>query len=279
MSGTALDRVEETLIASVTDIRAGLAQRDRRETENPSGEQQLAADVAADRLLADRFGDIDGVGQYASEERENILDAGTGVSVAVDPLDGSSNLRSNNPMGTIVSVYDTDLPASGRDLLAAYYVLYGPLTTMVSVRAEEVTEQVLSNESVAETRAIRLPEEPTVYGFGGRVPDWPDAFAEFADEIEQELKLRYGGAMVADVNQVLTHGGIFAYPALTSAPSGKLRLQFEAIPIAAIVSAAGGAASDGQRAILDRSPEELHERVPVHVGNESLIERLEAALA
>ena len=126
---------------------------------------------------------------------------------------------------------------------------------------------------------VRLPDDPTVYGFGGRVPDWPDDFAGYVDEVEDELKLRYGGAMIADVNQVLTYGGVFAYPALESAPNGKLRLQFEGNPIGHIVETAGGASSDGSQSLLDVEPTELHERVPVHVGNESLVDRLEAALA
>lgn len=126
---------------------------------------------------------------------------------------------------------------------------------------------------------LRLPEDPLVYGFGGRVPDWPDDFTAYAREIEDELKLRYGGAMVGDVNQVLTYGGIFAYPALVDAPDGKLRLSFEANPIAYIVEKAGGAASNGETDILDVESEGVHDRIPLYVGNEALVERLEDALA
>jgi len=85
--------------------------------------------------------------------------------------------------------------------------------------------------------------------------------------------------MIADVSQVLTYGGIFAYPALESAPSGKLRLQFEGNPIGYIIESAGGASSDGDRSLLSVEPTELHGRVPVHVGNPELIDRLEAALS
>jgi fructose-1,6-bisphosphatase I len=84
--------------------------------------------------------------------------------------------------------------------------------------------------------------------------------------------------MIGDVNQVLTYGGVFAYPALDSAPDGKLRLQFEGNPIAYIVETAGGRSSDGSRSLLDVPAEEIHQRVPVHLGNTALIERLEAAL-
>ncbi|MFW6153550.1 MAG: class 1 fructose-bisphosphatase, partial [Halobacteriota archaeon] len=86
-------------------------------------------------------------------------------------------------------------------------------------------------------------------------------------------------AMVGDVNQVLTYGGIFSYPALRDAPEGKLRLQFEAIPMAHIIETAGGASSDGSRPLTEIVPDGLHERTPVHLGNEALIDRLELALA
>jgi fructose-1,6-bisphosphatase I len=125
---------------------------------------------------------------------------------------------------------------------------------------------------------VTLPDDPVVYGFGGRVPDWPDDFADYAASVESELKLRYGGAMIADVNQVLTYGGIFAYPGLISAPEGKLRLVFEGAPIGYLIEAAGGASSDGDRSLLDIEPDELHQRVPMHVGNTALIERLERTL-
>jgi fructose-1,6-bisphosphatase I len=108
------------------------------------------------------------------------------------------------------------------------------------------------------------------------VPDRPEAFTTYAREIERELKLRYGGAMIADVNQVLTYGGVFAYPELESSPEGKLRLQFEANPMAYVMQAAGGASTDGTRSLLDVEPTSLHQRTPMYVGNTELIKRREA---
>jgi fructose-1,6-bisphosphatase I len=275
-----VETVLETVADTAPDIREGLVgRREYQEGENPSGEDQLAADVHADQLLEERLLAIDGVGSYASEEREEVVGEESGLSVAADPLDGSSNLKSNNSMGTIVAVYDAPLPARGRDLLAAAYVLYGPITTMMSAVDGNTTEYVIDDgERHVASEGLVLPEDPTVYGFGGRVPDWPDDFTEYAREIEQELKLRYSGAMIGDVNQVLTYGGVFAYPALDSAPDGKLRLQFEGNPIASIIESASGRSSDGEQSLLDVEPGDLHERVPVHVGNEALIDRLETAL-
>lgn len=251
--------------------------------ENPSGDQQLAADVYADELFEEHLLAHETVGSYASEEREDIVmaDDGGDYHLAVDPLDGSSNLKPNNTMGCVVGVYSKPLPAPGRSLVAGGFVLFGPITTMTVAREGSVTEYVVHDDGTREAvvEDLTLPEDPTVYGFGGRAPDWPDDFRTFVEYVEeQRLKLRYGGAMIADVNQVLTHGGVFAYPGLVDRPEGKLRLQFEGNPIGYIIETAGGASSDGVRSLLDVKPERLHQRVPVHVGNEALIERLEAEL-
>ncbi|WP_251343432.1 class 1 fructose-bisphosphatase [Haloplanus halophilus] len=272
--------VREAVAAAAPEIRAGLpGRREKSDAENPTGDRRLAADEYADELLEERLGGLDGVGEYASEEREAVIDTGSGLSVAVDPLDGSSNLKPNNVMGTIVGVYDAPLPARGRDLVAAGYVLYGPITTMAFAHEGSTTEYLIEDgEATALREDVTLPDDPTVYGFGGRVPDWPDDFAAYVEGIESELKLRYGGAMIGDVNQVLTYGGVFAYPALESAPAGKLRLQFEGNPVGYVIESAGGRSSDGERSLLDVAPDGLHDRTPVHLGNAPLIDRLESTL-
>jgi fructose-1,6-bisphosphatase I len=269
----------ETVAEAAPEIRAGLpGRRTTTESKNVSGDEQLAADVWADDLLCERLLALDSVGAYASEERASLVDSGSGYHVAVDPLDGSSNLRSNNPMGTIIGVYDTSLPAAGRDLVAAAFVLFGPITTMVAAVDGDVTEYVLDDGERTSVGSVELPDDPTVYGFGGRVPDWPQPFKAHVRDVETDLKLRYGGAMIADVNQVLTYGGIFGYPGLRSRPDGKLRLLFEGAPIAYIVESAGGASSDGEQSLLDVEPSTLHERTPVFVGSNECIDGLESAL-
>ncbi|MEF8779471.1 MAG: class 1 fructose-bisphosphatase [Haloferacaceae archaeon] len=306
-----VERVFDVVASTALDVRDALpGRRTTLDRENPSGETQLAADAYADGLLRERLGAIDGVAAYVSEERDSAVETAADdatpeedgrFAVAVDPLDGSSNLRSNNAMGTIIGVYESSPPARGRDLVAAGYLLYGPITTMVRASDGVVREEVVTAapvpgddgtdddssdspgaQSAVERRVVdrnvTLPASPVVYGFGGRVPKWTPEFAGFADEIERELKLRYGGAMVGDVNQVLTYGGIFSYPALTDRPEGKLRLQFEANPMAFIVEAAGGRSSNGEGSILDVPPEGLHQRTPVHLGNAGLVDRLEGRL-
>ncbi|WP_455448642.1 class 1 fructose-bisphosphatase [Natrinema thermotolerans] len=287
VSDPVVEDIVATISRSATEIRQGLiGRRGTVDEENPSGETQAEADVWADELLGERLTGIDGVGQYASEERADIVDCGVdpadgdAYAVAVDPLDGSSNLKSNNTMGTIFGVYDAALPARGETLVAAGFVLYGPITTMVIATEETVAEYELSGgERNVVDDDVTLPDEPVVYSFGGRVPDWPADFREYAREIEDELKLRYGGALIGDVNQVLTYGGTFGYPGLESRPEGKLRLQFEGNPIGYVVERAGGRSSNGDRSLLAVEPDALHDRTPVHVGNDELIERLEAALA
>ena len=280
MTTEPIDQIFEVLVETTGEIRAGLSDRQLPDEENPSGEQQYAADVRADHLLEERLGEIDGVGTYASEERERLIDNGDGYSVTADPLDGSSNLESNNTVGTVLGVYDGSLPASGRDLVAAAYVLYGPITTMIAAVDGTVTEYVIEDgERFVHEAGVTIPDEPMVFGPGGRASDWTPSFRSYVEEVEQELKLRYGGSMVGDVSQVLSYGGIYSYPALESALNGKLRLQFEGNPMAYVIESAGGRSSAGAGSILDVEPDSLHQRTPVHLGNAGLIDRLESALS
>jgi fructose-1,6-bisphosphatase I len=278
-----IDAVFDTVADTAQEVRDALStRRSYEDGENPTGDAQIAADVYADELLEQRLLDIDGISSYASEEQETVTRGDGGqYHVTCDPLDGSSNLRSNNGMGTIVGVYDTEPPAPGESIVGAGYVLYGPITTMVTATGGTVREFLLENgERSVLTEDISVPDDPTVYGFGGRRPDWTGPFTEYAEQIEQDrLKLRYGGAMIADVNQVLTYGGIFGYPMLEDSPEGKLRLQFEGVPVAKLFADAGGRSSDGTQSLLERDPETLHERSPVFVGTEALIDDLEASLA
>ena len=280
-----IEAVFDVVARTAADARNAFAQRrSYHDQENPSGDEQLAAELYADELLEERLLAVDGIASYASEEREDVATADAGAQpayhVTCDPLDGSSNLKSNNGMGTIVGIYDREIPAPGSAIVAAAYVLYGPITTIVTAADGTVSEYLIEDGTRDLLNGdIRLPDDPVVYGFGGRIPDWLPSFGEYVDGVEGErLKLRYGGAMVADINQVLTYGGVFGYPMLEDRPEGKLRLQFEGIPMAKIFADAGGASSDGSRSLLSKTPGRLHERSPVFVGNESLIDDLEATI-
>lgn len=271
-----MDTIVERLASVVPEMRGAFrTHRAAVDSDNPSGEQMLAADVYADQLFEEHLGMLDCVGTYASEERADTTDFGDGLSVAVDPLDGSSNLGSNNGVGTIVGVYDRDLPARGRDLVGAAYVLYGPSTTAMVATDAGVTEYIFEDGHASILTAdVELEQSGTVYGFGGPVPEWSRSFRQYAMETQRRLKRRYGGALVGDVNQVLSHGGVFAYPALSSRPEGKLRHQFEGNPIAYIVEQAGGDSFDGEESVLDRDPDRLHGRTPLFVGSSEPMDRL-----
>jgi Fructose-1,6-bisphosphatase len=249
--------------------------REYAASENPSGDTQAEADIRADKLLVDAIGDLDRVGQVVSEERPKPVDAGSGdLSVAIDPLDGSSNIRTNNVAGTIVGVYSERLPCSAESLVSAFYVVYGPATTAVRMDSNgDVSEHLVEAGSSSN---IEIPSEPGVYGLGGN-KGWSDGLRELDSRFSERMKLRYCGGMVGDVNQVLHHGGLFGYPVVEGYPDGKLRAFYEAIPIGAIVEAAGGKASDGDRKITEQAFDSIHSRTPFFTGNAEIVEEVEAA--
>lgn len=283
MSEEAVQEVFETVCRVAPHISSGLLKR--REyvgEENPSDEKQLEADVWANEFLKEEITSIDGVGQFASEEEEHITECGEGVSVAIDPLDGSSNIPTNNLVGTIVGIYDEELPCKGRNLVSAFYIVYGPLMTVMKAENGQVNEYVIEqnhNDQVEihlASEDIEIPD-PYVYGIGGN-KNWTGEMRDFEADVSQELKLRYGGALVGDVNQVMHQGGLFSYPNRTDAPKGKLRLLFECNPIAYIAEAAGGASTDLEKSILDVGASSLHQRVPFFVGSDEMIEKVEKEL-
>lgn len=276
-----LDEIERAVKDTSHYVSSNLANYAHQSAgENPSGERQVGGDVWADDLYFDALSTIEGVGAYASEEREEIVDCGDGYSLSIDPLDGSSNLASNNSVGTILGVYDAELPAAGRNLVASMMVLYGPYTTMTVAREDRdiVQEYLLRDGHSERFGTFTLPDDPTVIGMAGKINQRTEAMNDLAREFAMELKPRYGGATVADLAQVLEYGGIFGYPATEKYPDGKLRIHFESAPLAYLVEAAGGASSDGDQSLLDVEPDEIHGRTATFLGNESLIKRLEDAL-
>jgi fructose-1,6-bisphosphatase I len=245
------------------------------------GEQQLELDVWMNDLFVDALAKSKLVGQVASEEMGNVKAVGRGrFSVVLDPLDGSSNVKSNNIFGTIFGVFDGQrLPARGTDLFAAGYMIYGPATTLVYATKEGVHEFVQGGGGRAEEffliqEALRLPEKGKLYGVGGHRDKWIPEVKAFVGDLERELmNLRYGGSFVGDFNQILHYGGFFAYPAQVDKPQGKYRLHFESNPIAFITEAAGGAGTTGKERILEVAATGIDQTVPTYVGNKALIER------
>ena len=247
---------------------------------NVYGEKQLEMDVWSNDLFTKKLLNSGLVQRVASEEMEDVEESRSGeYSVVLDPLDGSSNLKSNNLTGTIVGIYhDKPLPAKGRDLLAAMYFLYGPYLSLVLALKDGVRLAFAAGKGSGASRFVsdgqihKLPKPPAVYGIGGLREKWTPAVRQFVESLDKrKLSLRYGGSFVGDYNQVLSKGGFFAYPELTDAPQGKYRLQFESNPVGFITEKAGGRASTGTGNILDVEPTSIVQRIPTYLGDPELV--------
>jgi fructose-1,6-bisphosphatase I len=244
-------------------------------TSNLYGEQQLALDVLADRILRKRLDHSRVVANMMSEEMDEIIpispDCNGKYSVAFDPLDGSSLVDVNLAVGTIVSIFEgCDLLQEGRNQVAAMYILYGPRTTLVYSVGKGVHEFGMNNlmEYSLLRDNITIEPEGDLYSPGGQRNLYTPGVEAYTSCLEERgVKLRYSGGFVPDINQVLLKGkGIFFYPHLKDQPNGKLRLLFELSPMAYLIEQAGGAASNGRQRILDLKPEQIHERSPVFIG-------------
>ena len=249
---------------------------------NPSGDRQKEIDVLSNDVFTRALLGTGAASEVASEETATPAKGGGGVvSVAMDPLDGSSNVATNNPLGSIFGLYSRRLPCSGRYLEGALYVTYGGMLTLTLSFGKGVQRFVAvrhggSFDFELLDKDLRIPEKPAVYGIGGGRRDWVPQVLGFVESLEgRGLSLRYCGTFVGDYNQVLARGGIFSYPALVKKPKGKLRVLYETAPVAFINEQAGGYASDGARNILDIEPVGLADTSPLYIGSASLVREVE----
>ena len=251
-------------------------------TSNLYGEDQLALDVIADEIIKDRLDHTGRVSRIISEEQSEIViferqNRAGGYSVCYDPLDGSSLVDVNLAVGTIVAIYAGDDPLqSGRHQVGAMYVLYGPRTTLVYGAGNGVHEFTLNNlgEYVLTQEYIQVKERGKIFSPGGVRREYLPEHEKIVQRFENDgYKLRYSGGFVPDINQILLKGGgLFMYPATTTAKHGKLRLPFELNPMAYLIELAGGAASDGHCPILDLDCYDLDQRSPVYIGSREEVE-------
>jgi fructose-1,6-bisphosphatase I len=216
-----------------------------------------------------------------------------------DPLDGSSNIDVNVSIGTIFGIFrcvDWDLRGRledvlqpGRQLVAAGYILYGASTMLVYSTGQGVHGFTLNpelGEFLLSHPFLRLPEPPAYYSINASYYDrWSPGVKNYLGWLQGQhsadnpnLSSRYIGSLVADFHRNLLRGGVFCYPAESKKPQGKLRLLYEAAPLAYLVEQAGGYASDGTKPILDIVPDSIHQRVPLFIGNRSLVRKVEAYL-
>src|SRR4051794_19690007 len=265
--------------------------------ENVHGETQQKLDVLANEIIIKAVDHGGRLCAMASEEEPGIIDIPTGFRcgkycLLFDPLDGSSNIDVNVPVGTIFSVLKKitrgsrgeleDILQPGRRQVAAGYVIYGSSTMMVYTTGQGAHGFTLDpsiGEFLLSHPNIRIPET-------GRYLSVNDSYEELWDDnvrmimkkykgldgTSKALSTRYVGSLVADFHRNLLGGGIFAYPANRKTPRGKLRLLYEANPLAFIVEQAGGLACDGAQRILDVQPTELHQRTPLYIGSKNEVD-------
>ena len=251
-------------------------------TSNLYGEDQLALDVLADEIIKDRLDHTGRVSRIISEEQSEIIifdrqGRSSGYAVCYDPLDGSSLVDVNLSVGTIVAIYAGDDPLqSGRHQVGALYVVYGPRTTLVYGAGDGVHEFTLNSlgEYVLTREYLTVKGQGKIFSPGGVRRDYLPEHEKFVQRLERDgNKLRYSGGFVPDINQILLKGGgLFMYPGTTTAKHGKLRLPFELNPMAYLMEAAGGAATDGRRPILDLDCYDLDQRSPVYIGSRDEVE-------
>lgn len=272
-------------------------------TENVQGEAQQKLDVYANDQFIKALTKRRVVCGIASEENDDYIainDNGSYI-IAMDPLDGSSNIDVNVSIGTIFSIYrrlspvgttvtEADFLQKGTEQIAAGYVIYGSSTMLVYTTGNGVNGFtydpgmgvfVLSHEN------MQIPTQGKIYSMNEgnfyRSSEGIQEFIKYAQEIDPSTNRpytgRYIGSLVADFHRNLIKGGMYMYPATDSAPNGKLRLLYECNPLAFIVEQAGGKASDGKNRIMEIQPTELHQRVPYFVGSVDMVEKIESFLA
>jgi fructose-1,6-bisphosphatase I len=262
--------------------RAFISKQSYADTKNIYGEQQVALDKWADEVLIDALKVSGLVRAIASEEQPDVVsvpESNGKYSVTLDPLDGSSLIGVNLAVGTIVGIFQSDTPLNkGMDMVAAMYILYGPLTTLTYTVRAGVHEFVLNADGdfVLQMGNIKIPEGK-IYAPGALRKDYLLAHKQFIEKLEADgYKLRYSGSFVADVHQILHKGGVFTYPGFQGREQGKLRLLFECNPMGMIVSEAGGATTTGREDILGIQPTAVDNRVPIYVGGKNEIKLIES---
>ena len=267
---------------------------------NVQGEEQMKLDVYADEILISVLRSSQDCAGIASEENDHVVCFDDEYSkqskyvVLFDPLDGSSNIDCNAPIGTIFAIYkrvtplgecctEADFLQPGKALMAAGYVIYGSSTMMVYATRLGVNGFTLEpsiGEFCLSHPDIKCKEQGKIYSVNqGNWTKFSEGIRTFLTACMEQVKThRYIGSMVADMHRTLIKGGIFLYPADSSAKKGKLRLLYECNPMAFLVEAAGGIATTGEQRILDVMPTELHQRVPIFIGSKGMVEEAVACL-
>lgn len=243
------------------------------DSQNSYGETQMELDKKADEILVVGLMSNRLARYIATEEHADIIELQcpqNNFGVVIDPLDGSSLIGVNLAVGTIIGIYPGTVLDNGQNMLAAMYILYGPLTTLTITvgSGNGVHEFVMDDNGEFHLTQENIKiSDGKIYAPGALKKDYLPEHAEFIDALEKNgYKLRYSGSFVADVHQILHKGGVFAYPGFKGKEKGKLRLLFEANPMGKIVTEAGGAASNGTTDILSITPVAVNDVTPIYIG-------------
>ena len=264
---------------------------------NTDGDSQKALDVMADDAFAAALQGSD-VRWYASEERDSVdrLTTNGALALAIDPLDGSSNIDVNVSIGTIFSIRPAGPDAEGTFLrpgheqLAAGYFIYGPQTALVVTFGQGVQEYLLDPRD----RKFKLVEAsvsipPTSKEFAINASNyrhWSKPVRAYIDDClageqgprEKNFNMRWVASLVAETHRIMARGGVFLYPsdARPGYENGRLRMVYECAPIAMLVEQAGGRATEGSKRLLDQAPKSLHARTPLIFGSSDKVDRVTA---
>lgn len=272
-------------------------------SENVQGETQKKLDVISNQILKDILSESGYVKAISSEEEEGVVpcSADGNYLVSFDPLDGSSNTEINSLIGTIFSIAHApqwmapDDPSAflqpGTQMVAAGYVLYGPSTMLAMTTGKGTHLYTLdkTHGGFLLTKAnVKVPEQTKEFSINmSNQRHWDKGIQEYIADLlagstgprKKDYNMRWVAAMVGDIHRVLCRGGVFMYPYDKRNPKmpGKLRLLYEANPMAFLIEQAGGLASTGNGRIMEVMPTEIHQRVPVFIGSKEEVEICEKA--
>ena len=263
--------------------------------ENTDGDQQKALDVMADEAFAAALKGT-GVRWYASEEQEEVvpIDETGGLALAIDPLDGSSNIDVNVSIGTLFSIYEARDGAEdsflrpAKEQIAAGYFIYGPQTGLVVTFGDGTRQYVLDPDArrfVLVTERMQIPIESTEYAINAsNYRHWQAPVRAFIDDCiagaegprARNFNMRWVASLVAETHRILSRGGVFLYPSdnRKGYERGRLRMVYECAPVAMVIEQAGGRATDGVDPILNQSARELHGRAPLVFGSADNVSRI-----
>jgi fructose-1,6-bisphosphatase I len=265
--------------------------------ENTDGDAQKALDIIADEMFFKQICKTS-VRWFASEEREEVIEANASgrLALAIDPLDGSSNIDVNLSIGTIFSIYDAkETPNEsflrpGSDQIAGGYIIYGPQTAMMITFGAGTLSLILdpdTGEFVVLDQAVKIPHQTNEFAINAsNYRHWPKPVRAYIDDCYsgdtgprgKNFNMRWVASLVAETHRILTRGGIFLYPndSRNGYEQGRLRMIYECAPIAFLLEQAGGQATDGCDRLLEQRASSLHGRTPFVFGTAENVSRLAA---